>query len=239
MEKLRCLIVEDEPLAVEVLESYINEIPFLLLVAKADSAMAAMEILSGQEIDLMFLDIHLPRLSGLEMLRGLSHRPKVILCTAYHEYALEGYELEVLDYLLKPIEFSRFVRAVNKARPPKESRPLDIPKVRQEREYRFFNVNKRRVRVYIDEILFIESLREYVRIHSPGGSIVTQFQIGEIEDFLQNGNFMRVHRSFLVARNKIKAFSSSEIEVGNHKIPIGRSYKQLVLQELEALEGGA
>lgn len=232
---LKCLIVEDEPLAAEVLEDYIREIPFLECVGICTDAIYALDALKRQSVDVLFLDIHLPKLKGLDFLRTLSNPPKVILTTAYDQYALESYDLAVVDYLLKPIEFSRFLKAVNKLQQPAEiAKSAPITEV-SDRAFHFFNVNKKQVKVYLDDILFVESMKEYVRIHTSDQSLVTQFQIGAIEDLLSAPHFLRIHRSYLIAVDKVEAFSATEIEVAGHQLPIGKTYKQQVINALKAL----
>jgi len=235
MQTWRCIIVEDEPLAAEVLKDYVQQIPFLQLRGVCDDAIYALETLQKEPIDLIFLDIHLPKLKGLDFLKSLKHPPAVIITSAYQEYALQGYEHNVVDYLLKPIEFSRFLMAVNKlkaqqyARTPAAENAASTPA----RTYFFFNVSKKRVKVYLDEMLYIESLKEYIRITTKGKTILTKFQLGQIEELLARNNFLRVHRSFIVAKDKIDAFTATDVEVGGKLIPIGRSYKELVLRALE------
>jgi DNA-binding LytR/AlgR family response regulator len=234
MEKYNCIIVEDEPLAAEVLEDYIRQIPFLELKGICADAIFAMEFLQKEKIDVIFLDIHLPRLKGLEFIKTLKNPPQIIITTAYRDYALEGYELNVVDYLLKPINFNRFLMAVNKLRTqhPAEilfSAPTSSP---SERMYLFININKKRVKIYLDEILYIESKKEYISIVTREKSYLTKFQLGEIEEQLAKNNFIRVHRSFIVSREKIDAFSATEIEIAGLQIPIGRSYKELVISHL-------
>lgn len=234
-KKIRCLIVEDEPLAAEILEDYLQQIPHLELVATCVDAIFALEVLQKEAIDVIFLDIHLPKLKGLDFIKTLHHPPQIILTTAYHQYALEGFELEVVDYLLKPIEFSRFLKAVNRVSRILETSSLTsaIPSsITTQRASRFFNTNKKKVKVYLDEILYIESLKEYVRIHTKEKTVVTKFQLGELNNFLMDDNFLRIHRSYLVAKDKIEAFSTTEIEIHQVVLPIGRSYRQLVMKEL-------
>lgn len=235
MQKLRCLIVEDEPLAAEVLEEYIQQVPFLELKGTCIDAIDALKVLQAQAIDLLFLDIHLPGLKGLDFIRTLRHPPKVIVTSAYADYALEGYELNVVDYLLKPIDWSRFLMAVNKlAKPavvPPPPHPVDPGQ--QEQEHLFFNVNKRKVKVFLHEILYIESLKEYIRITTPSKSILTKYQLNQMEERLTRHRFLRIHRSFLVARDKIETFSATDVEIGGKQLPIGRNYKEEVLALLE------
>jgi DNA-binding LytR/AlgR family response regulator len=230
MHRYNCLIVEDEPLAAEVMKDYILQIPFLQLKGICTDALYAMDLLQKEKIDLIFLDIHLPKLKGLDFIKTLKKPPHVIITSAYQEYALQGYELNVVDYLLKPIEFSRFVMAVNKV---KERGTTDAVPVATERAALFFNVSKKRVKVYIDEILFIESLKEYIRITTKDRSVLTKFQLGQIEEMLSQNGFLRIHRSFLVAKSKVDAFSATDVEIAGKQIPIGRSYKEQVMDELE------
>ena len=225
MQKYKCIIVEDEPIAAEVLQDYIAQISFLDLRGTCRDAIYAMELMQKEKIDVIFLDIHLPKLKGFDFIRTLKDPPRIIITSAYQEYALEGYELNVIDYLLKPVEFSRFLAAVNKLRHhelPQHANP-----------YLFFNVSKKQVKVYIDEILYIESVREYIRITTRDKTILTKMQLGEIEDALPKGSFIRVHRSFIVSKSKIESYSPSEIEIAGTKIPIGRNYKELILLALQ------
>ena len=237
MKQLSCLIVEDEPLAAEVLQDYIEQLPQLKLVEVCTDALFALGVLQKEVIDVIFLDIHLPKLKGLDFLKSLANPPQVIITTAYHQYAVQGYEFNVVDFLLKPIEFSRFLQAINKLGVneknivrEKETKPLP-----HERPYRFFTVNKHKVKVYLDEILYIESLKEYVRIVTPQKKILTKFQIGEITSLLPGKQFIRIHRSYVVAIHKINAFSNVEVVIGEKLIPIGRSYKKMVAQCLNSL----
>ncbi|MES1217613.1 MAG: LytTR family DNA-binding domain-containing protein [Bacteroidota bacterium] len=233
MRKYSCIIIEDEPLPVEVLSDYIHQVPFLELKTVCNDALFAIEFLQNEKVDLIFLDIHLPKLKGLEFLESLKNPPHVIITSAYKDYALQGFELNVIDYLLKPIRFNRFLKAVNKLNQVQAPQLVKEKASTAERLFIFFNVGKKKVKIYLDEILFIESLRDYVKITTNGKSILTKFQLSEIEDKLSKSNFLRVHRSFIVARDKISAFSSNDVEIDNKSIPIGRSYKELVLSVLE------
>ena len=233
MQRYSCLIVEDEPLAAEVLQDYVKQVPFLDLKAVCVDAIYAMEYLQKEKIDLLFLDIHLPKLKGLDFVRTLKNPPSVIITSAYHEYALEGYELNVVDYLLKPIEFSRFLMAVNKLKQVPVSNGSHSVVANAERPFMFFNVSKKMIKIYLDEILYIESLKEYIRIFTKEKNILTKFQLGEVEDLLARGDFLRVHRSYIVSRSKIDAYTATDIEIQGKQIPIGRSYKELVQSILE------
>ncbi|MBC8173030.1 MAG: response regulator transcription factor, partial [Chitinophagales bacterium] len=225
-----CIIVEDEPLAAELLAEYIRQIPFLKLEAICTDALFALEKMHEKKIDVLFLDLHLPKLKGFDFLQTLKDPPQVIITTAYHQYAIEGYTMNVVDYLLKPIEFSRFLRAVNKLKTPpaipaEKREEVAGPDSYRDEKFYFFNVDKKNVKIYADEILYIESGKEYVKIVTPEKTITTKFQIGEMEKYLNDVNFMRIHRSFIIAKNKIESYSASEIEIrvagGIKKIPIG------------------
>ncbi len=234
MQQYNCLIVEDEPLAAEVLQDYIGQVPFLTLSGVCGDAIYAMDKLKQEKIDVIFLDIHLPKLKGLDFIKTLRNPPHIIIVSAYHEYALQGYEYNVIDYLLKPVEFNRFLMAVNKIKQttaPEIS--ASVMSETGERGYIFFNVGKKKVKIFLDEILYIESLKEYVRIFTKTKSILTKFQLGQIESLLAKNNFIRVHRSFIVAKDKIDAFTAADIEINGKQIPVGRSYKELVQSVLD------
>jgi DNA-binding LytR/AlgR family response regulator len=236
MEKYNCIIIEDEPLAAEILQEYIADVPFLELKNTYKDALNALEDMRSNDIDLIFLDINLPKLKGFDFIQTLKNPPHIIITTAYHEYALQGYELNIVDYLLKPIEFSRFLKAVNKLKMLNSlksySSPVFIP---SGSTYMFVNTNKKKVKLYFNDILYIESLKEYIKIYTADKVIITKYQLGQIEEHLPKGDFVRIHRSFIVAKEKIEAFTSTEIEVANKRLPIGRSYKELVINLLEGI----
>lgn len=234
MTPIKCIIVEDEPLAVEVLRNYIDQIPHLSLVATLENAFEAIEFLHREKVDLLFLDIHLPRLTGLDFLKSLSSPPKVIITTAYDRYAMKGYELHVVDYLLKPIEFGRFLVAINKLDKPavKESIPATV---KEDRPFKFFHSDRKKVKVYLDEIIYIESLKEYIRIVTEKQKLIVNLQIGQVKDILPD-NFIRIHRSFIVSIPKIESYTSQSIVVNQIELPIGRVYKDMVARLLENFE---
>lgn len=228
---LSCLIVEDEPLAAGILEDYVCQVPWLRFAGRCPDALAATEALQQQPVELLFLDIHLPGLKGLDFLRTLAHPPQVILTTAYHEYAIESYELGVVDYLLKPIEFERFLKAIQKVRLP--AAPAIAA---SNKPFRFFNVNKKMVRVWLDEIQYAESLKEYIRIWLPGGkSIVTKMQLGDLEKSLAGMGFVRAQRSFLVALRHVEAYTATDLTVGGKELAIGRQYREELMAALQQL----
>jgi len=232
-KKLTCLIIEDEPIAAEVLQDYIEQISFLDFKGICKDAIFALDRLKNEKIDVIFLDIHLPKLKGLDFLKILKDRPQTILTTAYHQYALDAFEEDVVDYLLKPIEFSRFLKAVNKLKwKVRLKQQKRLAKSEPAKPYQFFNVNRKMVKVFFDVILYIESLKDYSKICTKDSSLVTRGQIRDMEDFFKGQNFLRIHRSYIVAIDKIKAYSATVVEVEGKSLPIGRSYKELVARSL-------
>lgn len=229
--KIKCLVVDDEPLARELIETHIQQIDTLQHIVSCDSAMKAFQIISRQKIDLMFLDIQMPLLTGLEFLKSLKNPPKVILTTAFRDYALDGYELDVIDYLLKPITFQRFFRAIEKyyqvaapvAHEPEKS--LAAPFI-------YLKVNKKNFKVYIGDILYIESLKDYSHVYTLNRKITVKQPISEIENSLPGAAFLRIHRSYLINLEKMTAFTATSVEVNGKELPIGASYKTAVFKVL-------
>jgi len=233
--KTKCIIVDDEPLAIEVIESHLKNFKDIEIIARCNDAIEAFEILKSKSVDLIFLDIQMPQMTGLDFLKTLNTPPKVIITTAYREYALDGYELDVIDYLLKPISFERFMKAINKyyqsanesifvSDNTKSSQPSD--------SYIYVKSDKKVIKILLLDILFIESLKDYVQIHTIKKSIVTKNQIGVLAEKLPADKFVRIHKSYIVSISRIEAFTSSTIEIKNKELPIGRSYKNLVLKTL-------
>jgi two-component system, LytTR family, response regulator len=221
MSKIRCIIIEDEPLAVKVLTDYVTDTPFLQLQKVFKDAILASDYLRNNDTDLIFLDIHLPKLKGIAFLKTLPNPPSVIITSAYHQYAIEGFNLNVTDYLLKPFEFSRFLTAVNKVN--------DHRKLQEEqRDFIFVNVQKRKVRILLSEILYIESQREYIRIVTAKSECISKMSTQEIEDLLPSNLFKRIHRSFIVSINKIDSYTAEMIEINGVSIPIGRGYRDVI-----------
>lgn len=234
--KTRCMIVDDEPLAIKLVQSHIEKIENLEVVATCTNAMTAFNLLREKKIDLIFMDIQMPQITGIDFLKTLKNPPKVIITSAYRQYALEGYELDVVDYLLKPISFERFLKAINKYY---HYTPGDLQVVNQgnshgeiEKAYMDVKENKKVIRIYLNDIRFIEGLNEYVGIHTTERRIVTKCSLSKIDEKLPSDQFLRIHKSFIVPIPKIQAFSSTTVEVDNKELPIGRSYKNIVLQTL-------
>lgn len=219
---MKCIIIEDEPLAVKVLSDYVAQIPFLELQATFKDAILATDYLNGHTTDLIFLDIHLPKLKGMAFLKTLTHPPAIIITTAYHQYAVEGFNLNVTDYLLKPIEFERFLVAVNKVRAHKRSDQQD------EKDFIFLTVQKKKIRILFQDILYIESQREYIRIVTKKGEHLSKMSTHEIESLLPAHLFKRIHRSFIISVSKIESYTAEMVEVNGIYIPIGRGYKDVI-----------
>lgn len=225
MSKMKCIIVEDEPLATKVLADYISQVPFLDLQGTFKDAILASDFLRDNPVDLMFLDIHLPKLKGMAFLKTLAYPPSVIITTAYHQYAVEGFNLNVTDYLLKPFEFERFLAAVIKV---KTSRQVLIPTADQsKKDFIFLNSEKKRVKIMLSEIVYIESQREYIKVMTTKREYISKMSTHEIEDLLPSHRFKRVHRSFIVSMDKIESYTAEMVEVNGVSIPIGRSYKDV------------
>jgi len=234
MDKLNCIMIEDEKPAQAVLQSYLEKVEWISLAGIFGDGIEALDFLKKNEVDLIFLDIEMPGLNGIDFLRVVKRAPQVIITTAYSHYAVEAFDLDVRDYLMKPFSFDRFLKAVNRISSAPEPRQIhQLQQVMNEKSFAFFNVNKTMVKVMFDDILYIESMREYVYIHLPAERVITKIGIGEIEKML-TGNFMRVHRSFLVNLNKISAYNAEEIFFGKISIPIGTNFKKLVESVLAA-----
>ena len=225
MSKLKCIIIEDEPLATKVLADYISEVPFLELLGNFKDAILATDYLRNHVVDLIFLDIHLPKLKGMAFLKTLTHPPAVIITTAYHQYAVEGFDLNVTDYLLKPFEFERFLIAVNKVRISERDlpKPAESPEIK---DYIFLHVDKKKVKILFSEIVYIESQREYIKIVTTKKVYITKMSTHEIETLLPSHLFKRIHRSYIVYLSKIESYTADEVEVSGLSIPIGRGYRE-------------
>lgn len=231
----QCIIVDDEPLARDVVRRYIQKVPALQLVGEFGNAIDASLFLMEQKVDLIFLDIRMPQLTGTEFVRSLRNAPKIIFTTAHKEYAHEGFELDVTDYLLKPIRFDRFLRAVNKALPQKEpetrSAPLPAPEdTKHTASFIYLRVDRKMIKVLLDDILYIESDKDYVKIFTENNYILTRQTIASVEAMLSESQFLRVHRSYIVSLRKLKSFTTETVEIGNKELPIGKLYRNQFLK---------
>jgi two-component system, LytTR family, response regulator len=227
MSEIKCIIVEDEPLAAKVLSDYISQVPFLELQGTFKDAILATDYLRHNAADLIFLDIHLPKLKGMAFLKTLTHPPAVIVTTAYHQYAVEGFNLNVTDYLLKPFDFERFLIAVNKVKTARseKQKPIENEEIK---DYLFLNIQKKKVRILFSEIVYIESQREYIKIVTTKKEYITKMSTHEIEDLLPAHLFKRIHRSFIVSISKIESYTAEMVEVNGVSVPIGRGYRDIL-----------
>ncbi|WP_439880063.1 LytR/AlgR family response regulator transcription factor [Pontibacter sp. MBLB2868] len=241
--KIRCMIVDDEPLALDVLETFVNRLDNLELVCRCNNAVEAYSCLQNEQVDLLFLDIQMPKLTGIDFLKSLAHPPKVIFTTAYRDYAVEGFELNAVDYLLKPIAFERFLKAVSKVTTPESAKastpaavsapaPAAATPASYNEAFIYLKADKKMVKVMLADILYIESLKDYIRVKTETKEIISYQKISFLEEKLPTDKFLRIHRSFIVAMDKIQAFSATAVDIGKTEIPIGRFYKNDVLQVL-------
>ena len=237
--KIKCIVVDDEPLAIEKITEYIKRIPYLDLLASFDNAIDALEFLRDKKTDLVFLDIQMEKFTGIQLLEILRNPPKIIITSAYDNYALKGYELDVTDYLLKPISFERFLKAVTKV--GRESRADRASKPSMEKEdqvkppadFIFIKADYHMHKVKLENILFIEGMKDYLRLHLPNERIMTLMSFMKMEKVLPPERFMRVHKSYLVSLDKIERIERNTIIISGHKIPIGNKYKKEFFEYLE------
>lgn len=226
MQKYKCIIVEDEPLATNILKGYIQRIPYLELKGEFREAITASQELQHNETDIMFLDIHLPEIKGLDFLRTLTNSPEVILTTAYHQYAIDGFELSVTDYLLKPFSFDRFLLSVNKAVKQINANRALLRRPAPADDFLFLTIDRRKVKILFDEILYIESSREYVNIFTAKTSYTCKIGTSELEKMLPSQRFRRIQRSFIVAIDKIDSYNKEYVEINGKRISIGAAFKK-------------
>lgn len=229
MSKINCIVVEDEPLATKVLVDYIQQVPFLHLQGTFKDALLATEFLHENTTDLIFLDIHLPKLKGLAFLKTMVHAPAVIITTAYHQYAVEGFNLNVTDYLLKPFEFERFLIAVNKVKTA-QTDIIQATEPAEQKDFIFINAERKKVKILFSEIIYIESQREYIRVVTTKREFLSKISTQEIESLLPPALFKRIHRSFIVAISKIDSYTTDMVEVNGISIPVGRGYRDVLNQ---------
>ena len=234
--KLRCLLIDDEPPALKVLASYISNINGLEIVAQCKNAIEALDVLRQKTVDVIFLDIKMPKILGTEFLKNLSHPPKVIFVTAYRDYAVEGYELDAVDYLVKPVSFERFFKAITKL-----NRVIDKEVITTTVEYKsnpeafvYLKVDKDMKKIFVNDIIYIESWKDYVKLFlASGKNVLAKQSISAMENLLSEHQFMRVHRSYIVSLKKVSGYNGLSVQLDTKEIPIGRLYKQVVLEKLQ------
>lgn len=234
--KIKCLLIDDEPQALKVLVKYINQINWLEVVAQCKNAIEALEILQNKSIDLIFLDIKMPNLLGTDFLKSLSNPPKVIFVTAYRDYAVESYELNVVDYLLKPVSFERFMKAISKIKKNNENKLLSNTNefVQNTEAFVYLKVDKSMQKILLKDITHIESLKDYVKLYLTNQKTIFASQsISNMENLLSEHRFIRVHRSYMVSLDKITGYTSLSLQLNKMEIPIGRLYKQQVIESIK------
>ncbi len=227
MFKIKCIVIEDEPLAVKVLTDYITQVTFLELQATFKDAILATEWLRNNVTELIFLDIHLPKLKGMAFLKTLTHAPAVIVTTAYHQYAVEGFNLNVTDYLLKPFEFERFLIAVNKVKTatPQQHKSNEEQTIKG---FIFLTVQKKKLKILFSEIVYVESQREYIKIVTTTKEYFSKLSTHEMESLLPANLFKRIHRSFIISVNRIESYTTDAVDLNGLSIPVGRGYKDVL-----------
>ncbi len=232
--KAKCIIVDDEPIARKIIKTHLKAFKDIEIVAECKNAIEAFDVIAHNKIDLIFLDIHMPQISGINFLKTLKNPPKVIITTAHRDYAIEGYELDVVDFLLKPISFDRFMKAINKFYSAIEN---NITKVENEsvtasKAFIYVKSGSETHKIFLDDIIYLESFKEHLLIHTNKRTIKIIHKIGDIENKLSSSNFLRIHKSYIVSINKIESFSLQNINIGKQDLPIGRTYKKSVMNIL-------
>ena len=233
MRKWKCLIVDDEPPAIKVLKSYAETLEYLEIIGTCNNAFQAIDMLNNERADLLFLDINMPKLLGTQLLRTIKDPPKVIFTTAHKDYAVDAFELDAIDYLLKPVSFERFLKAVNKCC---QVNPAESDPVVNDPGFLYFRADRKMMKVFLDDITFIESFRDYIVIHRQDETTLkVKYAISSVESMLPPNLFLRIHRSYIVARKKVTAFTNYDVEIGKTELPIGGSYHDVYRQ----LTGGS
>jgi len=235
--KLRCLLIDDEPPALKILASYISNINGLEIVGQCKNALEALDVLNQHTVDVIFLDIKMPKILGTEFLKNLSHPPKVIFVTAYRDYAVEGYELDAVDYLVKPVSFERFFKAITKLNRMmgKETISASVDYKSNPEAFVYLKVDKDMKKIFVNDILYIESWKDYIKLFLVNGkNLIVKQTITAMENLLSEHKFMRVHRSYMVSLNKISGYNGISVQLETNEIPIGRLYKQAVMERLQS-----
>ncbi|MCF8453819.1 MAG: LytTR family DNA-binding domain-containing protein [Pedobacter sp.] len=234
---IRCLVVDDEPLALDILEDYIKKVPFLTLIKTTTSAIEGLSLVQSGAVDLVFLDVQMPELTGIQFLKIINGKCDVILTTAYSQYALDGYELDVVDYLLKPIAFDRFYKAAQKVLQNKGNNHSPVPEVpsvqQNSHDFIFVKTEHKIQKIYLDDILYIEGLKDYISIFTGTERIITLQNMKKMEDSLPPKSFIRVHKSYIISLGKIESIERSRIQIGDKIIPIGDTYRDYFFKQIE------
>jgi len=222
MRKWKCLIVDDEPPAVKILKNYAKALEYLEIIGECNNACQAADMLNTEQVDIMFLDISMPKLLGTELLKTIKYSPRVIFTTAHKEYAIDAFELDAVDYLLKPVSFDRFVKAVNKicqVNTIESDQDINTP------EFLYFRADRKMVKVFLESITYIESFKDYIVIHRQNeADVKVKYAISNVEKMLPHNLFLRIHRSYIVAIKKVTAFTNNDVEIGKTELPVSRNY---------------
>jgi len=231
--KIKCIIIDDEPMAIKVVERHLKEFEYMALIDTFNTPIAALPIIDKGGIDVIFLDINMPKMNGLDFLRTLVHRPHIVITTAYREFAVESFDLDVLDYLVKPIPFGRFLKTINKITERinlEENKPNKV--YAKEDPFIFLKVDKKLMKIKLNDILFIESLKDYIKVTTVLGDFLVHKSMTSISEELPSDNFIRIHRSYTIAIDKISFVEGNSIKIANRRIPIGRNYLQVAKQKI-------
>ncbi len=239
--KIRCQIVDDEPLAINVIKKFLDQFQASEIVSTCENALDAFSFISENQVDLLFLDINMPTLNGLDFLKSLKHPPLVIITSAYRDYAVEGFELNVLDYLVKPISFQRFLKAMDKANAAMREKNAPAQPVitmpDSTKAFIFLKVDKKMVKVYLDEILFIESLKDYVKVRTVYEDLITHQNLNGMAKILPEDSFIRIHKSYTISVDKVKSIEGNCVEIASQLLPIGRNYRKEVKEHILRTSG--
>lgn len=230
--KTKCIIVDDEPLAISAIKNHISKITDIEIVSTCSDAIEAFELLQEQEIDLIFLDIEMPEITGINFLKSIKNPPAVIFTTAYRNYAIEAFDLDIIDYLLKPIEFERFLRAIDRYYAARVKNGKTICENSEQKDYLKLKANKQTHIVYFNEIIYVENLKDYLQIFTKSKKIITRMAIRDLDNILPSDNFLRIHRSYIVSIKAIESFSNHSIKISNKELPVSRSYRNTVFKVL-------
>ncbi|MBO9565620.1 MAG: response regulator transcription factor [Niastella sp.] len=234
--KIKCLLVDDEPPAVDLITTYIERVGDLEIVGKCNNAIEAFGFLQKTKVDLLLLDIQMPKMTGLDLIRALHDRPKIIVITAYREFAADGFDLDVLDYIVKPVSFDRFLKAIAKYNQYTLLRQTETPEQAPdafEKAYMYFKVNKQVKKVFLKDIIYIESIKDYVKIVTTDKPLITYQRLGYMEEKLPENKFLRIHKSYIIAIDRISGYNNDLINVDGFELPLGRSYKQGFLKVVD------
>lgn len=229
---INCIVIDDEPLARKGLKEYIADVDFLTLAGEFDSPLKATELLGRGEMQLLFLDIQMPKITGLDFFKTLQNAPPVIFTTAFPQYALEGFEVNALDYLVKPVSFERFLKAALKAKEYYEVREKNVAEASSSADYFFIKADNKLVKILFDDVLFVEALQNYVTIHTKDRKFITYLTFKLVEDYLPADKFIKVHKSYIVAATKVDSIEGNDIRIGQHHVPISRNLKDEVMEKL-------